>query len=66
MPQGGTHPEVLPIVGSGVGSHGLETGKEFYWVGLREAAETPTHQGGEVPVKVHKAFLPFSKKKLKF
>ena len=39
-----TQPEVMPNGGSGVGFHGLETGREFYWVGLRKH-QNPTHQG---------------------
>ena len=44
-PQDGPHPEVMPNGGSGMGFHGLETGREFQWVGLREQ-QRPTHQTG--------------------
>ena len=52
----------MPNGGSGVVFHGLETGREFQWVGLREQ-QSPTHQGGtESPWRCIKHFsLPQKK-----
>ena len=64
-PQDGPHPEVMPNGGSGVGTHDLETGREFQWLGLREAAESYTPGELEASLKVHKALLASFKKKKK-
>ena len=49
-PQDDPHPEVMSNRSSGVGTHGLETGRQFQWVGLRGAAESHTAWGYEAPL----------------